>query len=94
MFGNKARLTRLPHLQHTENSTQLDLTLRNLDQIYINARLGLEMVVVGTNKSSEVNLNEDTTIDDEYTPAVFSVSFRNIIVKFCKRLVKYCLSSV
>ncbi|XP_038073610.1 glycosylated lysosomal membrane protein A-like [Patiria miniata] len=76
-FGKGGRLTTLPHLQYTENSTQLDVTMQNVMNMiytnYTNARFALEMVVVGRdNKSGTVNIKEDTSIDDQYTPGTFS----------------------
>ncbi|XP_022095872.1 glycosylated lysosomal membrane protein A-like [Acanthaster planci] len=73
-FSDSGRLTSLPHLPHTENSTQLDLTMQNLTSNYVNTRFALEMMVVGSsNGSGGVELKQDTTIDDQYTPGTFSV---------------------
>ena len=78
VFGSTDRRDMLPHLEHTDESCQVDVTLDNLDVYYNNSRFGLQLVVVTdiNSKKDIINTNITTTrsIDDEHTPGVFSVS--------------------
>ncbi|XP_033633713.1 glycosylated lysosomal membrane protein B-like [Asterias rubens] len=79
-FSESSRYETLPYLQHTENSTQLDLTMENLTSKYPNSRFAVEVMVMGTGvtKTDGIQLEEKITIDDEYTPAVFATYDLNL----------------
>jgi hypothetical protein len=72
-YSNSGRESQLPHLQYSENITQFDL---NIDHLWTNlskSRFGVEMVMVGGSKDP-MFVDNSRSIDDEYTPGVFTVS--------------------
>ncbi|XP_065222850.1 glycosylated lysosomal membrane protein-like [Planococcus citri] len=72
VFGNDGHSEELPHLLHTENSSQVDLVIDNLTTSYDRSRFAIEYVTFGLNdENSKVRLSAKKTLDDENTPGVF-----------------------
>lgn len=72
-YISSGRESQLPHLQYSENITQFDL---NIDKLWTNltkSRFGIEMVMVGGG-NDKMKYDRSRSIDDEYTPGVFTVS--------------------
>ncbi|XP_045156668.2 glycosylated lysosomal membrane protein B-like [Mercenaria mercenaria] len=71
-YSSSGRESQLPHLEYSENITQFDL---NIDHVWTNlsmSRFGIEMVMLGGGKD-EMKVDETRSIDDEYTPGVFTI---------------------
>lgn len=66
----------VPHMLHTENSTQVDIVLDHLqtNQTFTNSRFAVELLVVGGG-DPEIPMFVDPkkSLDDEHTPGVFEV---------------------
>lgn len=65
----------LPRLSHTRMTNQLDVQLDNLttNSGFSRSRFGLEVVVAGRSAIHNLTTDVSWTIDDKYTPGVFSV---------------------
>ncbi|XP_076238185.1 glycosylated lysosomal membrane protein [Calliopsis andreniformis] len=66
----------LPHMLHTENSTQIDIILDNVqtNKSFSNSRFAIELLVVGGgNPEIPVFINPKKSLDDEHTPGIFEV---------------------
>ncbi|KAL4228254.1 hypothetical protein ACF0H5_013687 [Mactra antiquata] len=71
-FSKSGREDNLPHLQYNENLTQFDL---NIDHLYTNlskSRFAVEIALIGDN-AKQMHVDETRSIDDEYTPGVFTI---------------------
>lgn len=71
-YSSSGRESQLPHLQYSENITQFDM---NIDHVWTNftkSRFAVELVMVGGGKE-EMKTDETRSIDDEYTPGVFTI---------------------
>ena len=69
----KERISRLPFLMATSNSSVIDLTLRNLSTVSNHSRFGCEMMFVNSYTQKPSKLEQFRSIDDEYCPAVFTM---------------------
>lgn len=61
---------------HTENSTQVDIILDNLqtNKSFANSRFAIELLVVGEgNPDIPMFINPKKSLDDEHTPGIFEV---------------------
>lgn len=68
----------MPHMLHTENSTQVDIILDNVEtnKSFSNSRFAIELLVVGEeNPDIPMFINLKKSLDDEYSPGIFEVIF-------------------
>ncbi|XP_034184401.2 glycosylated lysosomal membrane protein [Osmia lignaria lignaria] len=66
----------LPHMLHTENSTQIDIVLDNIqtNNTFSKSRFAIELLVVGEgNPDIPMFVNPKKSLDDEHTPGIFEV---------------------
>ncbi|XP_050474765.1 glycosylated lysosomal membrane protein-like [Bombus huntii] len=66
----------MPHMLHTENSTQVDIILDHLqtNKSFTNSRFAIELLVVGEgNPEVPMFINPKKSLDDEHTPGIFDV---------------------
>ncbi|CAL7939342.1 unnamed protein product [Xylocopa violacea] len=66
----------MPHMLHTENSTQVDIILDNIqtNKTFNNSRFAIELLVVGeANPDIPMFINPKKSLDDEHTPGIFEV---------------------
>lgn len=66
----------MPHMLHTENSTQIDIILDNIqtNQSFTHSRFAIELLVVGEgNPDIPMFVNPKKSLDDEHTPGIFEV---------------------
>ncbi|XP_013394572.1 glycosylated lysosomal membrane protein A isoform X2 [Lingula anatina] len=74
LFGNHDRNTEVPHLEHTINDTQFNFLINNWPTFCEKSRFGLELVMMGTDGVKHMtNIEESKSLDDEYTPGVFTM---------------------
>ncbi|XP_065210640.1 glycosylated lysosomal membrane protein-like [Planococcus citri] len=72
VFGDYGHSVDLPHLLHTENSTQVDLVIGNFTTAYDRSRFAIELATLSMNEpDTKVRLSAKKTLDDENTPGVF-----------------------
>jgi len=72
-FSTSGRATVSPKLLYISDSLQLEITLNNVAYKYSDSRFGLEMALVSSDGSqSRFTFQSSKTMDDEYTPGVFS----------------------
>lgn len=66
----------VPHMLHTENSTQVDIILDNIqtNRSFSKSRFAVELLVVGGG-DPEIPMFVDPkkSLDDEHTPGIFEV---------------------
>ncbi|XP_033121781.1 glycosylated lysosomal membrane protein A-like [Anneissia japonica] len=74
-YNETGRETSLPHLQYTDNTTQFKFALSNFPSHFKNPRYAVELLMVS---DGLVSKHVEKSIDDEYTPAIFSII--NLIV--------------
>lgn len=71
----------VPHMLHTENSTQVDIILDHIqtNQTFSNSRFAIELLAVGGG-DPEIHMFVDPkkSLDDEHTPGVFEVTIADI----------------
>jgi hypothetical protein len=77
-FGtvNHSRIT--PCMLHTENATQIDIELYNLEtkHSFSKSRFALELLIVSENDPDTIlTVNTKRKLDDEFTPGVFEVHY-------------------
>ena len=80
----------LPHLAHASRTNQFDIQLHNLtsDSDFTAPRFALEFAIVSycTEQDRCKNLNitksKTTSLDDEHTPGIFSVSYTIVFYVF------------
>lgn len=73
----------LPHMLHTENSTQIDIILDQLqtNKSFSNSRFAIELLVVGIgNPDIPMFINPKKSLDDEHTPGIFEVISRSYLI--------------
>lgn len=66
----------MPHMLHTENSTQIDIILQNIEtnKTFTNSRFAIELLVAGEgNPDIPMFINPKKSLDDEHTPGIFEV---------------------
>ncbi|XP_076657599.1 glycosylated lysosomal membrane protein A [Halictus rubicundus] len=66
----------IPHMLHTENSTQVDIILDHMEvnKTFANSRFAIELLVVGEgNPDIPLFIDPKKSLDDEHTPGVFEV---------------------
>ncbi|KOC69813.1 Lysosomal protein NCU-G1 [Habropoda laboriosa] len=66
----------MPYMLHTENSTQVDIILDNIEtnKSFNRSRFAIELLVVGGgNPNIPMLVNPKKTVDDEHTPGIFEV---------------------
>lgn len=75
-FDHMDRATDLPHLQYTEDTSQFDFKLMNINTGNMSlSRFALETVLFSTDPADrDMKFDETKSIDDEYTPGVFTIS--------------------
>lgn len=76
-FGGVDHAESLPHLLHSGNTSQIDITLDGLHTDYTHSRFGLHLITASserTNKTTDLHFRK--TMDDEHAPGVFTVSLR------------------
>lgn len=64
----------LPHLSHSQHTSQVDLQLDHLNSTsgFKHSRFGIELVLVSeTGRNSSLVRQTSTTLDDEHTPGIF-----------------------
>ncbi|XP_074105584.1 glycosylated lysosomal membrane protein [Cotesia typhae] len=64
----------IPHMLHSENSTQIDFIINHLrtNSSFNKSRFGLELMVVSEgDSSSRMSIDTKKSLDDEYTPGIF-----------------------
>jgi hypothetical protein len=70
--------SKLPHLLHTANCSQLEITLQGVetsDNFEGKSRFALEVLFASNEqKGTAANVSEHRSLDDEHTPGVFAVS--------------------
>lgn len=76
-FGSLNHSLISPHMLHSENSTQFDLVLDNLEtsKNFTSSRFALELLIVSENNvNSSLVPTPSTKLDDEFTPGIFEVT--------------------
>lgn len=71
----------MPHMLHTENSTQIDIILQNIEtnKTFTNSRFAIELLVAGEgNPDIPMFINPKKSLDDEHTPGIFEVIYYNL----------------
>ncbi|KZC13593.1 Lysosomal protein NCU-G1, partial [Dufourea novaeangliae] len=66
----------MPHMLHTENSTQVDMILDHVEtnKTFSSSRFAIELLVVGGgNPEIPMFINSKKNLDDEHTPGIFEV---------------------
>ncbi|XP_039291654.1 glycosylated lysosomal membrane protein [Nilaparvata lugens] len=72
-FGGVERGSRLPHMLHSANMSQMDITLDHLATRGERSRLGVSLVVVTSSPNQPLSYHDKAAIDDEYAPGVFKM---------------------
>lgn len=66
----------MPHMLHTENSTQVDIVLDDMQTngTFSSSRFAIELLVVGqANPEIPMFIDRKKSLDDEHTPGIFEV---------------------
>ncbi|GAB1861691.1 hypothetical protein CAJAP_02770 [Camponotus japonicus] len=66
----------VPHMLHTENSTQIDIILDNLqtNETFSNSRFAIELLMVGGGDPDILMfVDPKKSLDDEHTPGIFEI---------------------
>uniref|UniRef100_U5EN62 Putative lysosomal protein ncu-g1 n=1 Tax=Corethrella appendiculata TaxID=1370023 RepID=U5EN62_9DIPT len=75
-FASKGNGENFPHLLHISNTTQIDIVLKNLTNLFNSPRIAIELYFVVTEKFDEklsFNISERRGLDDEHTPGIFEI---------------------
>lgn len=72
-YGYDGHAKTLPRLLHTPQSFQLEFILDNVTSNYSDTRFVLEIALLTSDDSGNFQLKHYHSIDDEYTPGVFTV---------------------
>lgn len=75
-FGKHDHSHVMPRLLHSENVTQLDIILNNLEtkKEFSNSRFAFELLLVSENDAkSTFTIDAKKKLDDEFTPGIFEV---------------------
>lgn len=73
-YGGVEHASASPHLLHSSNSSQMDITLENMPTSFEKSRYGISLVTISSDPSnSTMVLNVKKTLDDEHDPGVFSI---------------------
>ncbi|XP_033218197.1 glycosylated lysosomal membrane protein-like isoform X2 [Belonocnema kinseyi] len=76
VFGSVKRFMKEPSMLHSENSTQIDLTIDKFEtnSTFSKSRFAVEILLVSDgNINSSLPVSETSTLDDQYAPGVFKV---------------------
>lgn len=74
-YGGVEHGSMSPHLLHSSNTSQMDVTLENMPTLFEKSRYGLSLVTISSDHpNSTMILDVRKTLDDEHDPGVFSVS--------------------
>ena len=84
--GADGRASELPALERTANLTQFDFVLDNFTPSFSKSRFALETVLVSLSKNKNMSIDETQSIDDEYSPGVFTVSLYDVFYLFITRI--------
>lgn len=71
----------MPHILHTENSTQIDIIIENFETnpSYSSSRFAFELLIVGNHSvNSTMRIDVKKTLDDEHTPGIFEVRYLHL----------------
>ena len=69
----------MPKLLFTERSAQLDFEMKSLFmEGWKQPRLALQLMLLSQDNLNNVHIAQTKTIDDEYTPGIFSVLYCNL----------------
>ncbi|GAB6019901.1 hypothetical protein CHUAL_001436 [Chamberlinius hualienensis] len=73
VYSGEGHADRLPRLDHTSQSFQMEIVLNGFQSDYNDTRFAVEFIMLNLNKSEDVffQVIKHKTIDDEYTPGVF-----------------------
>lgn len=66
----------IPHMLHTENSTQVDFVIDDIqtNDTFSNSRFAIELLIVGGgNPDKMMVIDPKRSVDDEHTPGIFEV---------------------
>lgn len=77
-FGGEDHGETLPHLLHSGNASQVDVTLEHIVTKYKSSRFGLRLITVSSEQLDNTTSNQiksRKTMDDEHAPGVFTVSW-------------------
>lgn len=78
-FYNMNHSDIIPHMYHSENSTQIDLIINNFETSFKHSRFGFELLTVSqSNKNLSMIIDTKKSIDDEYSPGVMTVSYLSV----------------
>ncbi|RZF37484.1 hypothetical protein LSTR_LSTR005359 [Laodelphax striatellus] len=73
-FGGEKRDSDLPHMLHSSNMSQMDITLDHLPPTYPRSRFGVSLLAATSDPGNATLRYADTrNIDDEYAPGVFKM---------------------
>ncbi|RUS77818.1 hypothetical protein EGW08_014411 [Elysia chlorotica] len=72
--GEGGRASKLPALEKTANLTQIDFVLDDFTPSFSRSRFALETVLVSLSKNKKMSIDETQSIDDEYSPGVFTIN--------------------
>lgn len=75
-FGFRDHSGELPHLLHSANCTQVDLTLDKLktNSNFTNSRFAVEVILASSDRNgSSASLESRKSLDDEHSPGVFTL---------------------
>jgi hypothetical protein len=82
----------VPHMLHTENSTQVDIILDHIqtNRTFSYSRFAIELLAVGGG-DPEIPMFVDPkkSLDDEHTPGIFEVTIANISLLLAVSLLSY-----
>lgn len=71
----------VPHMLHTENSTQVDIVLDHIEtnKTFNSSRFAIELLVIGKG-DPEIPMFVDPkkSLDDEHTPGIFEVTITGV----------------
>lgn len=76
VFGKLDRFNRQPFMLHSENTTQIDLSIDNFEtnKTFTNSRFAIELLFVSDGEPDIViPVNVKKTINDEHTPGIFKL---------------------
>lgn len=78
-FCNMNHSDIMPHMLHSENSTQIDFILNHFEATFERSRFGVELLIVSQgNPHVPMAVDVKKSVDDEYSPGVIDVRKKKI----------------
>lgn len=79
----------MPHMLHSENSTQIDIVFNKLEtnSTFTNSRFGMEFLLVSDQiPNNPMSIDVMKSLDDEHTPGIFEVIKKHIFISIDKSI--------